>query len=113
MRSLNIAFFMALAIIGGFPLVAHARPVTAADLSGKAICWNDGDKQLYLPGGKFSSTRWGKGTWRVTAHGVQIHSHPGGNALSDIRLKHGTFSLTTLSNLNGQRQTAWGKYCHM
>jgi hypothetical protein len=109
----SFAFSVALAIIGGFPLVAHARPVTAGDLSGKAICWNDGDKQSYLPGGKFSSTRWGKGTWRVTANGVQIHSHPGGNALADIRLKNGTFSLTTLSNLNGLRQTSWGKYCRM
>jgi hypothetical protein len=111
MRSLNIAFSVAVAIIGGIPLVAHARPVTGGDLSGKAICWNDGDKQSYLPGGKFSSTRWGKGTWRVTAHGVQIHAHPGGNGLVDIRVRHGTFSLTTYSNLNGLRHTATAKYC--
>ena len=111
MRSLNISFSVALAIAGAFPIQAFARPVTAADLSGKSICWNDGDKQSYLPGGKFSSTRWGKGTWRVTAHGVQIHSHPGGNGLADIRLRHGTFSLTTLNNRNGHREAATGKYC--
>jgi hypothetical protein len=111
MRSLNIAFATALGMATVVPLAAVARPVTTADLSGKRICWNNGDKQSYLPGGGFSSTRWGKGTWRVTAHGVQIHAHPGGNSLADIRLRHGSFSLTTYSNLNGLRQTAWGKYC--
>jgi hypothetical protein len=111
MRSLNVAFCAALAITATAPFEAFARPVTAADLSGKSICWNDGDRQTYSPGGKFSSTRWGEGTWRVTAHGVQIHAHPGGNALVDIRLKHGTFSLTTYSNLNGLRHTATAKHC--
>src|SRR5271155_4666384 len=49
MRSLNISFSVALAIAGAFPIQALARPVTGADLSGKTICWNDGDKQSYLP----------------------------------------------------------------
>ena len=111
MRSPNIAFSAALAIVAAFPLNALARPVTAADLSGKSICWNDGDKQSYSPDGKFSSTRWGEGTWRVTGHGVQIHAHPGGNGLADIRLRHGTFSLTTYGKRNGLRHTATAKYC--
>jgi hypothetical protein len=111
MRNLNIALSTVLAIVAALPFDALARPVTAADLSGRKICWNDGDKQSYLPGGKFSSTRWGKGTWRVTAHGVQIHADPGGGGLADIRLRHGTFSLTTYSNLNGLRHTATGKNC--
>jgi hypothetical protein len=111
MRSLNIAFSATVAMAAIFPLDALARPVTVADLSGKTICWNDGDKQSYSPGGKFSSTRWGNGTWRVTAHGVQIHANPGGNGLIDIRLRHGIFSLTTYSNRNGLRHTATAKHC--
>jgi hypothetical protein len=111
MRSLKILTLTAVATAGVFPLDALARPVTTADLSGKTICWNDGDRQTYSPGGKFSSTRWGTGTWRVTANGVQIHAHPGGNGLIDIRLRHGTYSLTTYSNLNGLRHTATAKHC--
>jgi len=111
MRSLNIAFSTALGVAVALPFPALAKPVTAADLSGKRICWNDGDKQTYSPGGEFASTRWGHGTWGVTAHGVQIHAHPGGNGLIDIRLRHGTFSLTTYSNLNGLKHVSTGKYC--
>ena len=111
MRGLNIAFSAALATAATLPFDALARPVTVADLSGKSICWNDGDKQTYSPGGKFSSTRWGEGTWRMTAHGVQIHAHPGGNGLADIRFKHGAFSLTTYGKRNGLRHTATAKYC--
>ena len=111
MRSLNIAFAGALAMATAFPFAAVARPVTAADLSGKRICWNDGDRQSYQHSGKFSSTRWGHGSWRVTAHGVQIHAHPGGNGLMDIRLRHGAFSLTSYSNRNGLKHVSTGKYC--
>jgi hypothetical protein len=111
MRSLNIAFPAVLAIAATLPFDAFARPVAAADLSGKSICWNNGDKQTYSPGGKFTSTRWGEGTWRVTAHGVQIHAHPGGNGLVDIRLRRGAFSLTTYGKRNGLRHTATANYC--
>jgi hypothetical protein len=111
MRSLDIAFYATLAVAATVSSHAFARPVTAADLSGKSICWNDGDRQTYSSGGKFSSTRWGDGTWRVTAHGIQIHAHPGGNGLVDIRLRHGTFSLTTYGKRNGLQHTSTAKYC--
>ena len=111
MRSFTIAFSAALAIAAIFPLHAFARPVIAADLAGRSICWQDGDKQTYSPDGKFSSTRWGEGTWRVTAHGVQIHAHPGGNGVVDIRMRHGGFSLTTYGKRNGLQHISTAKYC--
>jgi hypothetical protein len=49
---------------------ATARPVTAADLTAKKICWSNGDKETYLPGGKYVSTAYGPGSWQLISAGV-------------------------------------------
>lgn len=51
---------------------ATARPVTSADLVGKQICWSHGDNQTYYPGGKYSSTGGGDGTWVLTSAGIEV-----------------------------------------
>jgi hypothetical protein len=49
---------------------AIARPVIASDLTGKKICWSNGDKETYLSGGKYVSTAYGAGTWQLISAGV-------------------------------------------
>lgn len=49
---------------------AIAKPVTAADLTGKSLCWSSGEKETYLAGGKFVSKGWGEGSWRLMSDGI-------------------------------------------
>jgi hypothetical protein len=71
---------------------AIARPVTSADLSGKKICWNDGNIDTYFPGGKISSRKGGDGNWRVTTIGLQV-SGAYGSFVHDMQiLPDGTFT---------------------
>jgi hypothetical protein len=51
---------------------AMARPVTVKDLAGRTICYNNGEKATYFPGGKYQSNMIGAGTWKVTSGGVQL-----------------------------------------
>ena len=51
-----------------------AAPVTAAELTGKKICWDNGLISTFLPGGKYFSNMAGNGTWQVTSVGVEIHA---------------------------------------
>jgi hypothetical protein len=57
-----------------FAVSAFAAPVTAKDLSGKKICWDDGLVGTFSPGGKYHSSLSGAGTWEVTSVGVQIRT---------------------------------------
>jgi hypothetical protein len=82
--------------------------VTPADLSGKKFCWGDGDIMTFSPGGKFSSTRYGDGTWRFTSVGVELHATHIIKNLFDIeKLPDGSFTKT-----DGYADSwATGKYC--
>jgi hypothetical protein len=88
---------------------AAARPATDADLAGKKFCWNDGGAETYYPGGKYSSTHDGEGTWVVTPRGVQISTNQI-TGLADIqRLADGTFTATWI--VDGKPKTWTGHYC--
>jgi hypothetical protein len=92
-----------------FASPAAAKPVTDADLSGKKFCWNDGGTENYYPGGKYSSTHDGEGTWVVTLKGVQISTNQI-TGLADMQiLADGTFTATWL--VDGKPKTWTGHYC--
>jgi hypothetical protein len=82
---------------------ARAEPATEADLSGKKICWSNGNTSSFLPDGKYSSPVIGDGTWTWTAKGVEILTTMLGAILDVDKQPDGTFK----SKLEG----ATGKYC--
>jgi hypothetical protein len=88
---------------------AIARPVASADLSGKKICWNDGDVQTYYPGGKYSSPQNGDGTWAVTAAGVEFKAQDATWSADIEKLADGTF--TGDIALIGRTKHSIGHYC--
>ena len=89
---------------------AIARPVTSADLSGKTICWDDGTKETYQPGGKTSQTFWGEGTWRVTSVGVEKRGKIYMNIWAVQILGDGT--LTAAADFSGVGVYRTGHYCN-
>jgi len=96
---------------------AIARPVTSADLSGKKICWNDGDVQTYYAGGKYSSTGEGNGTWAVTGAGFEVKAQNATWAADIERLADGTFTSDiagpgwSATAAPGSSQHYTGHYC--
>jgi hypothetical protein len=87
---------------------AIARPVTSADLSGKKICWNNGDVETYYAGGKFSSNGGGDGTWAVSVVGVVVKAN--WNWVENLeKLADGTF--TSAVSAGDQTQHFTGHYC--
>jgi hypothetical protein len=91
---------------------ALAAPVTAADLTGKKICWDNGNVSTFLPGGKFSSNRSGNGTWAMTAGGVETHTeHWSGVSANFEKMPDGTFQQTG-SGKSGKPWILTGRYCN-
>jgi hypothetical protein len=88
---------------------APAAPVTAADLSGKKFCWNDGGTENYDADGKYHSTHDGTGTWAITAGGVQIKTNQISGLADMQKLPDGTFTATWL--VDGKPKTWTGHYC--
>ncbi len=87
---------------------ALATPVSTADLSGKEFCWNDGGTENYYPGGKYSSTHDGHGTWMITEKGVQISTDQISGLADMQRLSDGTFTSTWI--IDGKPETWTGHY---
>jgi hypothetical protein len=48
----------------------ESRPVTANDLAGKKICWNDGGTGMFAANGQFINKRGRRLAWSVTELGV-------------------------------------------
>jgi hypothetical protein len=82
-----------------FAVSAFAGSVTATELSGKKICWDDGLVATFLPDGKYHSNKSGEGTWRVTSVGVQLHTEHYSGLYDIDKQPDGTFkSLTRHAN---------------
>ncbi len=88
--------------------VASAAPVTAADLSGKKICWDNGSASSYSRGGAYANNLSGEGTWAVTAGGVHIHTGRYDYVAAVQKLPGGTFQAEIL----GAGIKSTGKYCN-
>jgi hypothetical protein len=99
MKTKFIATGLAALIGPFFSVSAFADPVTAKDLSGRKICWQDGLVGTFSPGGKYLSSMSGAGSWQVNSAGVQIRTERY-SGLSDIdKQPDGTLkSLTRHSN---------------
>jgi hypothetical protein len=70
---------------------ALADPATTADLSGRKICWDNGNISSFSADGKYSSQILGQGTWVATAKGVEIHTPDEGVILDVDKQSDGTF----------------------
>jgi hypothetical protein len=87
-----------------YSAVALADPVKSADLTGKKICWSDGDA-TYGKNGSFDSGGCGHGTWSLAGDRVDIRSATCGFSFTITKDK-GTFHA-----LGANGYEAWGKYC--
>ena len=107
MRAHLMPLYAVLAICPGVA-PAFAKSVSQSELSGKVICWDNGNVAKFLAGGKYSSTMIGDGTWRLTANGVEIHGQTWSGMLDLEKLPEGTFKSV---QEGGGRIPATGKYC--
>ena len=108
MRTPLSLFALVGVISTAFSSSAMATPVTNLDLSGKEFCWNDGGTENYYPGGKYSSTHDGHGTWAITDKGVEISTNQISGLADMQRLPDGTFTATWL--VDGKPKTWVGHY---
>ena len=86
---------------------APASVVTAADLSGKKICWNNGSASVYGRGGKYSNNLSGEGTWSVTGAGVHVHTDRYDYVAAVQKLPDGSFQAVII----GAGIKSTGTYC--
>lgn len=86
---------------------ALAAPVTAADLAGRRICWDNGSVSSYGPGGRYSNNMSGDGTWSLTGAGLHIHTDRYDYVAHVQKLPDGSFHAeVAAANINTS-----GKYC--
>jgi len=89
------------------PSPASASAVTAADLSGKKICWNNGSASVYSRGGKYSNNLSGEGTWSITGAGVHVHTDRYDYVAAIQKLPDGSFQAVII----GAGIKSTGTYC--
>ena len=108
MQRYLIALSAASVLSLAFVWSASAAPVTAADLSGKKICWDNGSASHYAPGGKYSNNLTGEGTWSMTGNGVHIHTERYDYVAAIQKLPGGSFQAVVI----GTDLKSSGKYCN-
>ena len=109
LQSLSVAAFAVSLLLAG-SLPAHARPVTAADLSGKIICWSDGHihRSRLTAGPRALITQTANG--RSAPSGVRIDVASGGGANVDMEVQpDGTFTIEAANG--GETHKGTGKIC--
>jgi hypothetical protein len=89
----------------------EGRPVAAADLTGKKICWDDGRKANFAPNGQFSNDQGQHSTWSVTEPGVLVigSSNRQTVVLADGRLQQHWF---VGRSAKGADKYRWGTVCN-
>lgn len=107
MQRFRISAVLGAASLLSLVSVAQAAPVTAADLSGKSICWDNGSASAHRHGGKYSNNMNGEGTWSMTAGGVHIHTDRYDYVATIQKLPDGTFTAV----IPAAGITSTGKYC--
>ncbi len=100
---LGAASLLSLAVLSS----ALAASVTAADLSGKKICWDNASASSYDSDGHYSNNVSGEGTWAVTAGGISIHTQRYDYVAVMQKLPNGTFH----AEIAAAGMTLNGKYC--
>ena len=103
MRKLVSSLGLASVLSLGLYSSATANPVTAKELSGKKICWSNGNVSTFGPGGKYSSPIVGEGTWAVTSIGIQLRTTQFTGILDIDKQPDGTFKSTLEKSV--------GNYC--
>jgi hypothetical protein len=85
-----------------------AKPVTAADVTGKTFCSSTGDKETLLRGGKYVGKDWGDGTWQLMSDGVvSVHAKSADWVMSIEKLADGSFEF----RVAGYKFIHTGHYC--
>ena len=95
-----------------WPLLAAAeegRPVTAADLSGKTLCWNDGVVTTYYPDGRLSDNRGLHTIWSVPEPGLVKYRYGISNM---VVLPDGRFKTRRWQGAFGGSQTNNDRYIY-
>ena len=95
-----------------WPLLAAAeegRPVAAADLSGKTICWNDGRVTTYYPDGRETDSRGVHSIWSVPEPGVVQYRYHSSNM---VVLPDGRFETRYWQGAFGGSQTNNDRYIY-
>jgi hypothetical protein len=107
MRKYLAPFGAASLVSLAFVCCAWAAGVNSADLSGRRICWDSGQSSSYGPGGKYSSSFSGEGTWAIAGGGVHIHTARYDYMATMQKRPDGTFHAVII----GAGISSNGKYC--
>src|SRR5579863_1069024 len=86
---------------------AQAAPVTAADFSGKKICWGGGSISSYGRGGQYSNNLTGDGTWSLSGGSLHIHTDRYDYVATVQKTADGTFQ----ADIAAANIKTTGKYC--
>ncbi len=86
---------------------AHAAGVTAADFSGKKICWGGGSISSYGRGGQYSNNLTGDGTWSLSGGSLHIHTDRYDYVATVQKAADGTFQ----ADIAAANIKTTGKYC--
>jgi hypothetical protein len=87
----------------------NGRPVSAKDLSGKTICWNDGIKETFAADGVQTSNRSRRAKWSVLEPGVLLV----GRRYTQIEItRDGRFHIHRFCGICGGDLDWWGTPCN-
>lgn len=103
MRNLVLALGLIAGLSVAFGCGAVAKPVTAHDLAGRTICYNNGEKATYFPDGKYQSSMLGKGTWTIISSGVWLKAEQFNGILD--------FEIQPDKSISIPKANMTGKYC--
>jgi hypothetical protein len=113
-RRTLFGFVVALVSAHSTQIFAQAgRPVSAADLSGKTICWSDGTRSTYAANGQYTNNKGGHTVWSVPKPGIL---HAGSKERQAEVLPDGRLYNYYLDSPHGGSQSLrreyWGTVCN-
>ena len=106
----RVILIAAVAILGGNETRAvEGKPITANDISGKKICWNDGSWTQYAAGGQLSDEKGGHSKWSVSEPGVIRQGYKDRQV---ELMPDGQFHMHILIGRLGRNVEYWGTVCN-
>ncbi len=101
-------FAVVLALACPTEIFAQAgRPVSASDISGKTICWSNGDRATYAANGQFTNNSGRHTVWSVTPGLI----HVGSSVRQTDVLPDGRLHIL-LTKGQGVQHEYWGTACN-
>lgn len=87
----------------------EGRPVAAADIAGKKICWNNGRSATFAANGQYTNDRNQHSTWSIAQGGIL---HIGNDYTETIVLPDGRLQTHRFSGRHGGDKYGWGTVCN-